>query len=122
MSAVPISRPHIGIAPRKRARSRTYISTRELCVWAALFGVIASVVFGASSLSGHVLVESARRQSIQANQRLRVAVAAQNDLSREIEYLSDNQALVAWAVRNGFDAPDLLPQTSGRGDAVVARR
>ena len=122
MSAIPISRTNIGVAPLKRARRRTYISTKEIIVWTTVFSVIVLVVFGSSSLAGHVLVESARRQSIQANQRLRTAVAAQNALSREIEELSDDQTLAAWATRNGFVATDLFIQPSGRSDAVVASR
>jgi hypothetical protein len=91
-------------------------------LWAAVFSVIALFVFGASSLSGHVLVETARRQEIQANQRLRAANAAQTALSREIEILSEGRTLEAWALRNGFDASEDFPETSRRIDAIVARR
>jgi cell division protein FtsB len=122
MSAIPISRTSTRTAPRRRAKRRTYISTKEIISWSAVFSVIVLVVFGTSSLAGHVLVESARRQSIQANQRMRTAVAAQNALAREIEDLSDDQLLSAWASRNGFVATDLFVHPSGRNDAVVARR
>jgi cell division protein FtsB len=122
MSAIPITRPQINVQTKRRSKHRTYVTTRECILWGIVFFVVATFVFGASSLTGHVLVESARRQTIQANQRLRTAVAAQSTLSREIEALSDERELVAWATRNGFVAPDQFPGTSRRPDAIVASR
>ena len=122
MSAIPISRPQINVAPKRRARRRTYVSTKEGIFWGVVFCVVALFVFGASSLTGHVMVESARRQSIQANQRLRAAVSAQATLARDIEALSNEREMEAWAVRNGFVAPDPFSGTSRRQNAIVARR
>jgi hypothetical protein len=68
------------------------------------------------------MVESARRQGIQANQRLRVAVASQNALARKIETLSDEVVLTSWAMQNGFEAPVVAPKPSGRRDVIVASR
>jgi hypothetical protein len=94
----------------------------DFVVVAAAFSMIVLLVFGASNLAGNVMVERARRDGIGARQRLRAAVAAQSILAREIEALSNEEDLLAWAERNGFVAPHSPVKTSGSNRVIVARR
>lgn len=122
MSAIPIAKPNIHVRPRARVTG-VRGNTGALVMQGALtFGVIAVLVFGASSLFGHVMVEKARREGIAANRRLKAAVAAQSALARQIEALSDEASLKLWAKRNGMVAPDLAPKSSGSSRVIVARR
>jgi hypothetical protein len=121
MSAIPIGRPNIDLRTRTKRKSKSQAASHFIG-WAMVFGVVAIFVFGSSSLAGQVMVEKARRDGIRANQRLRAAMSAQTTLSRQIEVLSNDRDLVLWAKRNGFVAPELVPQSSGKSRVIVARR
>lgn len=123
MSAIPISKPHIHARPKRTlAPNARKAVLADFIVVAAAFSLIVLLVFGASNLAGNVMVERARRDGINANQRLRAAIAAQATLAREIEALSNEEDLLAWGKRNGFIAPQMPAQTSGSNRVIVARR
>lgn len=121
MSAVPISKPYIETRPQLRVVPGVGPSVATRMVKGLIaFSLIALFAFGASSLAGHVMVEKARREGIQANQRLNSALAAQSMLTKQIESLSDERDLELWATRNGFVAPQGQLKTSLKN--VVASR
>ncbi|MBC8066079.1 MAG: hypothetical protein H7Y17_14700 [Chlorobia bacterium] len=123
MSALPITRPHIDTRPRLRVATGTRPSVASQFMNGALgFLAVAVVTFGASSLSGHVMVEKARRDGIHAGQRLKAAKAAQTVLSVKIAEISSSNELVVWAKRNGFVAPDVAPKPSRKNGVIVASR
>jgi len=122
MSAVPISKPYIETRPQLRVVPGTGPSVAtQVLRGVVAYGVITLAVFGASSLTGHVMVEKARREGIRANQRLVAATAAQVVLTKQIEALSDEKDLEQWATRNGFVAPTSGTQTSSKNVVVALR-
>ncbi len=124
MSAVPISRTQIETRPNLRVVAGSRPSAvAQIVSGSVAFAAIAVVVFGASSLGGHVMVEKARRDGIRANQRLRAAMSAQTTLARQIEALSADKDLIVWAKRNGFVAPEVALKSSGNSRVtIVANR
>ncbi len=123
MSAVPINRTHIDTRPRLKVVQGVMPSVaKQIATASFAFCAIAAVVFSASSLSGHVAVENARREGIRAQQRLTSARAAQSVLVNQLAQASNRDDLVVWAKRNGFVAADMAPKTSRNSGVLVASR
>ena len=122
MSAVPIYKPQVETRPQLRVVPGTGPTVATQIVRSVLtFTLVALFVFGMSSLAGHVMVEKARREGIRAKQRLGSATTAQSVLAKQIEALSNDSDLEAWALRNGCVAPDGQFKPSLKNVVVASR-
>jgi cell division protein FtsL len=66
------------------------------------------ISFGASSLSGQVMVEKTRQDGYSASKRADFAEQQEKDLQADIEHLLRPATIEQWATENGFvlnDAP-----------------
>ncbi len=113
--------PQPDIALRVRIVERTRTKTNVWTIVAAktgMFLMLMGTTFAASSLSGHVLVEGARQQRINAIERATEAEAAEAILGKKIEVLTGAIGIERWAVTRGMVSPDRIDETK----TLVARR
>lgn len=85
------------------------------------FLTIAAGAYVAATLSGQVLLERARRQSLWSLARAQEARQAETVLQRQVDAMSSLASIQSWAHANGFVAPD-SPITSSEGVSRVAAR
>jgi hypothetical protein len=120
MSAVTVSRPVVQSRPNlrvtTRSRSKVIGAVVARC---AVFAVVALATSAASSLTGNVMVEKARRDGIHAAERSRDARAAEAVLRRKVNELTSIASIQEWAIAHGFEAPDVLSPTSTRKNLVA---
>lgn len=118
MSAAPATRTFVatraGLLAAPRSRSRAFSG---FAVRAALFGCIVMATHITASLCGYVLLESARREGIQADLRAKAARRAEAAIRRSVDALNSVNAIQEWALANGFVATD----TSVRPSLGVTR-
>lgn len=108
MSAVRVQRVVVQSQPGLRVVSRTRSNVLELIAFRTLaFSFIAAVVFFASSLSGQVMVEKARRDGLRAVARTRAVRIAAVSAREEVASLLDSRQVDRWAAENGFVVPGL---------------
>ena len=134
MSAVPATRPQIeslptirrqrsrpSVTPTRRRQAQTRVNVLPVvAARSVLFGAIAGAVFFASSLTGNVLMENARREGLAATARAREAKREEAAVRRQLDALTGLGAIETWASAHGFQAPDALVQPSVRGTTLVA--
>jgi hypothetical protein len=113
------SQPDIALRVRivERTRTRTNVWTIAAAK-AGLFFMLMGGTYAASSLSGHVLVEGARQQRINAIERAAEAKSAEAVLVKKIDVLTSSVAIERWAVSRGFASPDGIDDTK----TLLARR
>lgn len=107
MAAIPAIRtsttlnPAVRVIPRERAETRANWFAATLVFLGLTYGF-----FCVGSLSGSVLAEKARRDGFAALARTKAAQTQEAVLSDRIDRLKSLKSIDAWAVRNGFIAPD----------------
>ncbi|HWD38674.1 MAG TPA: hypothetical protein VG944_07480 [Fimbriimonas sp.] len=67
-----------------------------------LFGVVMAASYGASSITGQVMVEKSRRDEIQALARTRTAVHMETALKGHLQDLVNPQVIANWAESHQF--------------------
>lgn len=119
MSAIPIYREaFLTRQGRTRSRRRSALGV-AIATRAAWFGILVAVTYLASSLSGNVMMEKARREGLRAQDRAQAAQKAEFVLRQSIDAMTGLSALHDWALGHGFKAPEQLAQPP-KGNAVVA--
>jgi cell division protein FtsL len=97
--------------PKSQARARAVARARakERLVGKAIILMSLTIIsFGASSLSGQVMVEKTRQDGYSASKRADFAEQQEKDLQADIEHLLRPATIEQWATENGFvlnDAP-----------------
>jgi hypothetical protein len=79
---------------------------------ALVFLSLAWASYSAMSLAGSVLAEKARRDGIAAVARANAARTEQALLEKRLDAITSLKAVDAWAIQNGFVAPDRVLRTS----------
>ena len=133
MSAIPILEPimepaaqqprstfatHAAPAPvvitRRRSKARAKTITRaEVCTSIAAFVIISGFTSFFMSLSGNVMVETARRESIRSTEKARYAARQSTILREQVQSLTSAKAIDDWARANGFVAAGMGAASSG---------
>lgn len=121
MSAIPASKSYIGSQTRKRARASA-ISVSDFAAYAVLFLSLVGATWIVSSLAGNVMLEKARRESIQSTRRAREARSAVAVLRRTIDSMTSYSAINDWATSHGYRAPDQSGHPSSINDYVASNR
>jgi hypothetical protein len=116
-------------APEVKLRARVLERRRSksaivglLLVHSMMFSMIAGLTYGASSLYGQVMVESARRDRIEAKERADQAKKGEVLLRERLDKLTQAAAIDEWAFAHGFRAPDGLGQPAKLEKLVASRR
>ena len=123
MSAIPVYRESFLTQPRVRRRSRARSKTGAAAlVRATWFVIIVGTTYLASSLSGNVMMEKARREGLRAQDRARTARKAEVVLRQEIDGMTGMTALADWALSHGFRAPEQLAQPPKENGVVAINR
>jgi hypothetical protein len=106
---VPATQP---IAPmreqaveRVKQKPKTNVAA-VVAMKAGLFVSVMGLVYGASSLGGQVMVESARQQRIEAIERAADARGAVVSLNRQLDRLTGHGGIDRWALGHQFKSPD----------------
>jgi hypothetical protein len=122
MSAIPFRTEVKETKPQLRVVNRSRRSTAS-AFWAhaALLSVVAFAVFMASSLMGHVAVETARKEGIEASQRARKAREGYTALEDRVNMLGGVASLQDWVQQNGYVAAE-LPAEPSKDRTLVASR
>lgn len=105
----PKVRIEADIRPKAKARPKASLAASlgfRTFMFAALFGG----TYIASSLSGQVLVEHARRAEISAKERAQEARRAEASLRTRVDALTSGEAIEAWAGQHGFGLPQVAMQ------------
>lgn len=111
MSAIPVGRA--GVLTRPQLRTRAQVKARaNVAARTFLFMTVAAGSYVAATLSGQVLLEQARRQSLSSQARTTEARQAESVLRHQVDELSSLASIAAWARANGFSAPDAQRTTS----------
>lgn len=123
-----VRREHLRGLRERSAGVRARIGILETALHAALsFAGTALVVSCVASLFGNVLLESARRGTIETQGRVRAETAARESLKGQLSASASTEAIDRWATEHGFlgaeeiSAAPALPTARG-GRALVARR
>ncbi|MBI5707786.1 MAG: hypothetical protein HZC36_12450 [Armatimonadetes bacterium] len=114
MSAIPVGRTEVLARPRIRARAATRTNSL-LAVRTSVFFTVVALTYVVGSLSGQVLLEKARRESLQSLARAQEARQAEAVLQHQVDGLLSLDSIAGWARANGFIAPDAaqaVPQAS----------
>jgi hypothetical protein len=120
MSAVPATRPIVQTRPSLRVVTRSRADVmRAILTRCAVFGFVALATSAGTSLSGHVMVEKARRDGIRAAERAREARSAEAVLRQKVNNLTSLFSVQEWALTHGFQAPDALNQPSRKNLVAV---
>jgi hypothetical protein len=98
---------HITSIPVTRTRS-SRIALVDVLAKACLFGAVAAVAFSTLSLVGHVKLEAARQQRLDAVRRASDARAAVSLLSRQLDRQTSPDGIDRWAADHGFQSADAL--------------
>ena len=118
--SLPQTRQPVRRRPRVVERNRTNFGA-VICVRALSFGFLVAVTYFASALTGQVLVEKARRETIRSSERTRAAMNALDPLKLEIRQANDAVGIEKWAAANGYVAPDWAAAPSSKEKDVVAQ-
>jgi uncharacterized membrane protein len=133
MSAIPILEPimepaahqprssfatHAAPAPvvitRRRSKSKAKtISMTEVGTSVIAFVIVAGIASFFVSLSGNVMVEAARRDSIRSTEKARYAARQSAILREQVQGLTSAKAVDDWAKSNGFIAAGMGAASSG---------
>ena len=106
--------------PRRRARSRVRPSV--LVEKATLFLAVTVITCAASSLSGQIMVEKARREGLRAQERASVAQRSEAALRIQVNKLASAPAIEIWAQEHGFVTVDsLTPIVRAEAHGAVAK-
>jgi hypothetical protein len=120
MSAIPVYREQYLTRSKHRPRGRTKSGVgAAVMARATWFFIILGVTFLASSLSGNVMMEKARREGLRAQDRAQAAKKAEAGLRQSIDAMTGMTAVGDWALAHGFRAPEQLVQPP-KGDGLVA--
>ncbi len=103
--------PRQRVATHSRPKSATQKSKAHSIgtIWTlrmTMFVVLGSVTWSASSLMGQVMAESARREGIRAQARASVAMKTESALRQEVDQLTSDESVEAWAQSHGMVALD----------------
>lgn len=121
----PISEPSDLPAKRKsgaRSERRVRNALQILVNRAALLLVVYGVGYAGTALSGHVLLESARRQEDTEKHRLAAAERAESILRTQVLTLMDRKTIDAWAASQRFVPSDAIVAGQGVNDPIPSRR
>lgn len=108
----PVDTP--AIRARKRARDTVFEYT---VVYTIGFVLLAGIVFMTSSLVGHMMLEKARRDTIQSKARLAVASKAVAVLNDQVDGLSTDANVEKYALSNSF----LSQEEAEKGNGTATR-
>lgn len=123
MSAIPVYRDsYLARAPVRRRSHRFADIAYAIACRIVLFGLIAVAVYVASALTGNVMMEKARREGLDAQERARAARSAEVALRESIDSLTSLSALNDWACAHGFRAPEQLARLPEGAGFVATNR
>lgn len=111
---VPVApaKPEIRVDVRVRERRRARPNRLAAAVaYAVGFGLLTLVAAGASTLAGQVMMEQARHDNLRAHTRARAAMQDVRSLRGELEAMTSDASVSAWAAAHGFQPADAA--TSG---------
>jgi len=121
MSAIPASNIYIPSKTKNRAKASSASLTNAFA-YTLVFVVLVGATWVVSNLAGNVMVEKARRESIQSKRRAREARSSVAVLRRSIDSMTSYTAVSDWATSHGFRAPDQAAQPSSMKDYVASNR
>jgi hypothetical protein len=120
MSAIPVYREQYLTRSSSRSRSKGKADLGvAMLVRGILFGLVIVAVYLASSLTGNVMMEKARREGLRAQERAQAAKKTEAGLRQSIDAMTGITAVGEWALAHGFRAPEQLAQPP-KGDGFVA--
>lgn len=98
-SPLPSTTPDITLKARVYERKRSKPGIGSLVLQKlGLFAVVMGVTYGAASLTGQVMVESARQDRLEAHSRAAEAQKAESLLSVKVDQLSNSATIDAYAM------------------------
>lgn len=107
----PISVDSPSIRARKRSRDTVF---EYSVVYTIGFVLLAATVFMTSSLVGHMMLEKARRDTIQSKARLAVASKAVAVLNDQVDGMSTDANIEKFALSNSFVPQEEAEQGNGQ--------
>ncbi len=129
MSTVAVNRRKVGeVETGVRSRSRARARARAKAVGRVLnrsiaFLSVVVVSYLATNLTGHILIDQARRDASTARYRLNTASRAVAGLERRVQELKSASAIETWAMANGYEQAELIPGIEvPEGGTLVAQR
>lgn len=126
MSTVAVNRKSIGeveagVRAKRRAKARAktgaMILNRSL-----LFLSVSVVAYLGVTISGHIMIDQARRDSMEARARLNTASRAVAGLERRVHELKSPSSVQMWASANGYQPHDFIPALDEKETTIVAQR
>ncbi len=90
-----------------------------LAGYTTLFCVVAGLTYLASSLTGQVMVEQARRTGMRSIERAQQAERATRTLQAQVDALVSLSSVQTWAKENAYTASEWIPEPSKRADLVA---
>lgn len=127
MSTVAVNRKAIGevesgVRSKRRAKARAkaigYVINRSI-----VFLSMVLAAYLATNITGHIMIDQARRDASTAKTRLNTASRAVSGLERRVRELKSTAAIESWALANGYEQKELLPGLEiPEGGTVVAQR
>ncbi len=118
-SAKPNLHLNARIVQKKKRPSYGPVIAAKCALLAGLLGL----TFMASSFSGHVLLEGARQERIEAKKRAQEAKQAEEILVAKLRVISSAGGIDEWAVAHNFVAPEKqLEEKNASTRGLVARR
>jgi hypothetical protein len=127
MSTVAVNRKAIGtvetgVRTRRRSRAKARMGTMILTRTVVFLGITVGAYFG-SSISGHIMIDQARRDGNTAHGRFNTAQRALSGLERRVRELKSSNAVETWALANGYEQKELIPGLEApREGTIVAQR
>lgn len=127
MSTVAVNRRKVGdvetgVRSKRRGRSKAravgIVLNRSIAFLSLVVGA-----YLATNITGHILIDQARRDASTARARLNTASRAVAGLERRVRDLKSANSIETWAMANGFEQRELLPGIDvPEGGTLVAQR
>lgn len=126
MSTVAVNRKSIGevesgVRAKRRARARAKTGSLILNRTLVFFTISVTAYLG-TNITGHIMIDQARRDASDAKARLNTATRAVAGLDRRIRDLKSTYSITNWAVANGYEQGEFIPSLDDREATVVAQR
>ena len=128
MSTVAVNRKSIGeveagVRSKRRSKSRARARAGAMVINRSIaFLGVAVVSYMATNITGHVMIDQARRDAGDAKHRLNNASRAVAGLERRVRDLRSSGSVELWASANGYLQAEIVPQLDDQEKTLVAQR
>lgn len=127
MSTVAVNRRKVGevesgVRSRRRSRARAKVVGAVLNRTIVFLSLVLVAYLG-TNITGHILIDQARKEASVAKARLTTASRAVAGLERRVQELKSSSAVETWALANNFEQAEIIPGIEvPEGGTLVAQR